>query len=197
MENNSAEITRTVNQRFTDIALTPDSEKKFRIGIESAKALGYDAHELAGLPQSATESFCGVGNPFLMGVPQHGQTVLDIGCGAGLDCIIAAQCVGAEGRVIGLDMTEAMIEKARKNASVVGLTNIEFHVGRAENVPLADASVDVAISNGLLNLCFDKESVLAEMFRVLRPAGRLQMCDILLHDEVTPAEVAQLGTWSD
>ncbi|REJ68765.1 MAG: methyltransferase domain-containing protein [Planctomycetota bacterium] len=191
------EIRDGVLERFTRTAVAPEQEKTFPVGPDSAKALGYDAGEIDSLPRAVTESFCGVGNPIGLGEPQPGDTVLDLGSGAGLDSILAARKVGPTGKVIGVDMTEAMIDKARRNAGSVGLDNVEFVHSGADAIPMEDASVDVVISNGVLNLCPDKPKVLREAFRVLRPGGRLQMADILLHDDVTPEEVAEKGTWSD
>lgn len=186
-----------VLERFTETAHTPEQVKKFPLGPESAKNLGYDADEIEGLPSSVTESFCGVGNPLELGELQAGQTVLDLGSGAGLDSILAARRIGPTGKVIGVDMTEAMIEKAGRNARALELRNVEFLHSEIDNIPLENKSVDIAITNGVFNLCPDKRKVLAEVFRVLRPSGRLQMADILLHDDVTPEEVATKGSWSD
>jgi SAM-dependent methyltransferase len=191
------DIRSAIRDRFTNTAVAPAKVKKFPLGPDSAKSLGYDADEIDGLPSSVTESFCGVGNPLRLGELQTGQTVLDLGSGAGLDSILAAHRVGPTGKVIGVDMTEAMIEKARSNAAVVGLSNVQFIHTEIDNIPLDDESVDVTITNGVFNLCTDKPKVLAEVFRVLRPAGHVQMADILLHDNVTPKEVATKGSWSD
>jgi ubiquinone/menaquinone biosynthesis C-methylase UbiE len=169
-------------------------EKKFPVGSASAKKLGYDLQEIDGLPRSVTESFCGVGNLLGLEPVRAGDAVLDLGCGPGMDSILAARRVGPSGRVIGVDMCEEMLAKARRNAQVVGLANIEFLQGEAEHLPAADGIVDVVISNGVFNLCFDKPKVLAEIFRALRPGGRLQMADILLEDNVTPEEAAKKGT---
>jgi ubiquinone/menaquinone biosynthesis C-methylase UbiE len=159
--------------------------------------LGYDAHEIDRLPLSVTESFAGVGNPLALGALHRGQTVLDLGCGAGLDSILAARRVGPTGKVIGVDFSGEMVEKARRNADAVGLSNVAFLQAEVDTMPLTDESVDVVISNGVFNLCIDKPRVVAEAFRVLRPGGRIQMADILLDDGVTPEEVARKGTWSD
>ena len=167
------------------------------MGPESAKSLGYDSEEIDGLPASVTESFCGVGNPLGLGQLRAGQTVLDLGSGAGLDSFLAARRVGPGGKVVGVDMTDAMIAKARRNAEVLMLQNVEFIQAEIDSLPLDDESVDVATTNGVFNLCPDKPKVLAEVLRVLRPGGRLQMADILLHDDVTPEEVATKGSWSD
>ena len=122
-----------------------------------------------------------------------GDVVLDFGCGAGMDSLLAARRVGPNGRVIGVDMTGPMVEKARANASAIAIGNVEFHQGEAHRLPVGDESVDVVISNGVFNLCLDKPKALAEVFRVLRPGGRLQMADILLDDGVTPEQVERIG----
>jgi SAM-dependent methyltransferase len=193
----AAEIRAAVEQRFAQVARSPDQEKKFPVGPASAKKLGYDPQEIDSLPPSVTESFCGVGNPLGLGELSPGQTVLDLGSGPGLDSLLAARRVRPTGKVVGVDLCPAMVEKARRNAGLLGLHNVEFVIGGIEKVPLPDASVDVVISNGVFNLCPDKPGVLAEALRVLRPGGRLQMADILLHDDVTPEEVAHKGEWSD
>jgi SAM-dependent methyltransferase len=191
------DIRYTIRERFTSIAVAPAKEKTSPVGPESAKTLGYDAQETDDIPLLVTESFSGVGNPLGLGELQAGQTVLDLVSGAGLDSILAAHRVGLTGKVIGVDMTEAMIEKARNNAESLELQNVEFTHTEIDSFPLDDESVDVAITNGVFNLCPDKPKVLAEVLRVLRPGGRLQMADILLHDDVTPEEVATKGSWSD
>jgi ubiquinone/menaquinone biosynthesis C-methylase UbiE len=144
-----------------------------------------------------TESFCGVGNPLGLGELCAGQTVLELGSGPGMDSLLAARRVGPTGKVIGVDMCEEMIAKARHNAELLGLKNVDFVNAGIETLPLPDESVDVVISNGVFNLCFDKPRVLAEAVRVLRPGGRLHMADILLDEGVTPEEVAKKGSWSD
>ncbi len=187
----------SVIDRFRKVATAPEQERKFPVGPESAKKLGYEPAEVDALPSAAIESFCGVGNPFSMGDPQPGQTVLDLGCGAGFDTLLAARRVGFTGKVIGVNMTPDMITKARHNASLLGMSNVCFIEGEIENLPLPDVSVDLVISNGVLNLCPNKPRVLSEVFRVLKSGGRLQMADILLEPHVTPEEVASKGSWSD
>jgi SAM-dependent methyltransferase len=191
------DLRASVIDRFRSVATEPYQERTFPIGPESAKRLGYDAAEVDTLPTSVTESFCGVGNPFLLGVPLPGQTVLDLGCGAGLDILLAAQSVGTSGKVIAVDMTPEMITKARRNAHSLRLMNVESVLGEVEALPLSESSVDLVISNGVFNLCPDKPRVLREVFRMLKPGGRLQMADILLEPHVTPEEVASKGSWSD
>jgi len=197
MANTSEQIKADIKQRFVKLALRPQEEQKFPVGPASAKRLGYESQAIDALPGSVTESFAGVGNPLALGELRPGQTVLDLGSGAGLDSILAAGKVGPAGKVIGVDFAAEMIEKAKRNAEAVGLSNAEFRQGEADALPVEDGSVDVLISNGVFNLCPDKPKVLAEARRALRPGGRLQMADILLEDGVTPEEVAKKGTWSD
>jgi SAM-dependent methyltransferase len=197
MIENAEAIRAAVEQRFAQVARSPDREQKFPVGPASAKKLGYDPQEIDSLPTSLTDSFCGVGNPLGLGEVRPGQAVLDLGSGAGLDSLLAARRVGPTGKVVGVDLCREMVEKARRNASLLGLRNVEFVEAGIENLPLSHASVDVVISNGVFNLCPDKPGVLDEAFRVLRPGGRLQMTDILLHDDVRPQEVAHKGEWSD
>jgi SAM-dependent methyltransferase len=197
MKETRDQIKAEIKQRFVKLALTPQEEQKFPVGPASAKQLGYDDHEIDSLPFSVTESFAGVGNPLALGELRAGETVLDLGSGAGLDSILAARRVGPDGRVIGVDFAAEMVEKAKRNADAVGATNAEFRQGEADALPVPDGSVDVVISNGVFNLCLDKPKVLAEAFRVLRAGGRMQMADILLEDGVTAEEVARKGMWSD
>jgi SAM-dependent methyltransferase len=204
MAEQDSEIKQQIRNRFANVALSPVSERVFPVGPDSAKQLGYDAGEIDGLPLEVTESFSGVGNPLSLRDIRPGQAILDLGCGAGLDSILAARRVGPTGTVIGIDMTPEMLDKARRNAVAANVNNIEFRFGDAEELPVdaeelpVDAeTVDVVITNGVFNLCLDKPRVLTELHRVLRPGGRLQMADILLHDDVTQEEVADKGTWSD
>jgi SAM-dependent methyltransferase len=197
MNPTNTDLQATVKERFAKVALSPEQEKKFPVGPASAKKLGYDPKEIDSLPSSVTESFCGVGNPLGLGELRAGQTVLELGSGPGMDSLLAARRVGPTGRVVGVDMCEDMIAKARHNAELLGLKNVEFVNAGIEKLPLSDESVDVVISNGVFNLCLDKPKILAEAYRVLRPGGLLQMADILLEEGVTPEEVAKKGSWSD
>jgi SAM-dependent methyltransferase len=197
MSESPDQIKAMIEERFIKVALDPTGERKFPVGPDSAKRLGYDAAEINALPPRATESFAGVGNPLALGALRASEDVLDLGCGAGMDSLLAARRVGPTGRVIGVDMTGPMVEKARANALAAGVENAEFRHGEADHLPVDDRTVDVVISNGVFNLCPDKPGVLAEVFRVLRPGGRLQMADILLKEDVTPEEVARAGEWSD
>ena len=197
MQDTPAEIERAVKDRFAALARRPAEEQRFPVGPDSAKKLGYATHDIDTLPMAATESFAGVGNPFSLGELRPGQIILDLGCGGGMDSLLAARRVQPAGKVIGVDMVEEMLAKAQRNAEMVGLTNLDFRLGRADALPVYAESVDVIITNGVFNLCLDKPKVVAEMCRVLRPGGCLYMADILLEEHVTPEQLVSMGTWSD
>lgn len=191
------EIRDKIRQRFVKVATDPTAPQRHPHGPASAKKLGYDPSEIDALPAVVTESFAGVGNPLGLHPVRPGETVVDIGCGAGVDSILAARRVGPSGRVLGVDMTAEMVEKAKANAVAAGVTNVAFHQGEADRLPVNGGAADVVISNGVFNLCLDKPSVLAEVFRVLRPGGWVQMADILLGEAVSDEQVEQKGAWSD
>lgn len=186
-----------VRARFATIARDPGSERRFPVGADSAKRLGYAATEVDALPLCVSESFAGVGNPLALGPWVQGWVVLDLGSGAGFDSILAGRRVGPTGRVVGVDITPEMVEKAQANARLAGARNVSFRVGHADALPLENGSVDVVITNGVFNLCVDKKAVVKEMHRVLQAQGSLRMADILLEPQVTPEELASKGTWSD
>jgi arsenite methyltransferase len=196
MDQTPEEIRASIKERYASLARSPRLETRFPVGPDSAKSLGYPAEEIDVLPTSVAESFAGVGNPFSLVKPQAGQTVLDLGCGAGMDSILAARMAGPSGKVIGVDATEEMIDKARQNAKEFKLTNVEFRHGDAESLPVESETVDTVISNGVFNLCLDKPRVLGEVFRVLRAGGRLVMADMMLEDHVTPEKVRLMGSWA-
>jgi len=188
MEHTIDEVRKAVRDRYADAATNSESCcAPSCCGEESAadtsQAIGYSAEELANLPEDANLGL-GCGNPTAIASLEEGQTVLDLGSGAGIDCFLAAQQVGATGKVIGVDMTPEMIEKARGNAAATGFENVEFRLGEIENLPVADASVDVIISNCVLNLSPEKGKVLAEVHRVLKPGGRLVVSDMVSEVEV-------------
>jgi arsenite methyltransferase len=196
MDESPETIRDSIKERYARLARSPGAEEGYPVGPKSAKKLGYPADEIDALPDSAAESFAGVGNPLSLGEIGPGQTVLDLGCGAGLDSILAARKVGPSGKVIGVDATEEMIAKAKRNANGLNLTNVEFHLGDVESLPVADETVDTVISNGVFNLCLDKPRVLREAYRVLRAGGRFFMADMILEEHVTPEKVRLIGSWS-
>jgi len=159
--------------------------------------VGYPESLIDSLPTEFVESFAGTGNPFSMGDLKPGETVLDVGCGAGFDSLIAAHQVGTSGRVIGVDMTPAMLEKAAAGARKAGISNIEFHEAYAESLPVPGASIDVVISNGVINLCPDKMAVFQEFHRVLKPGGRIQVGDMVVHKAVSDDAKADIDLWRD
>jgi arsenite methyltransferase len=148
------------------------------------------------VPEASVESFAGVANHFVLGGIEEGATVLDLGCGAGTDLLIAAQMVGPQGRAIGIDMTPSMFARARQSASEMGLDNVELHEGLIEKLPLEDASVDVVISNGVIDLVPDKDVVFTEIDRVLRPGGRLHIADVVIHKEVSEDARKRIDLWT-
>jgi arsenite methyltransferase len=191
-----ARLREQIQAKYTDVAQEPEQGFHFHTGRPLAAMLGYDLAEVDALPLSTVESFAGTGNPLSMGRLPMGATVLDIGCGAGFDTLLAARQVGPSGRVISVDMTEAMLEKARAGARALGLSNVDARLGYAEELPIDDESVDVVISNGVINLCPDKMAVMTEVRRVMRPGGRFQIADILVHKEVPQDARDDIDLWS-
>ena len=190
-------VLRSESQRtYTEVSEEQEKEFIFPTGRSWAEDLGYPAEELARVPDATVESFAGVANPFSLGPIEPGETVLDLGCGAGTDLLIAAQMVGPEGRAIGVDMTPAMVERARESAREMGLDNVEVHESLIERVPVADASVDVVTSNGVIDLVPDKEAVFAEIWRVLRPGGRVQLADVVIHRPVSEEGKRNIDLWT-
>jgi arsenite methyltransferase len=185
-----------ISDKYSEVAKTPEKGFHFHTGRTLAEMLGYASDEIDSLPSGTVDSFAGTGNPFSMGALRPGESVLDIGCGAGFDSLIAAQQVGARGSVISVDMTPAMLDKAAAGAREAGLANIEFRHGLAESLPVPDHSIDVVISNGVINLCPDKITVMQEVSRVLKPGGRIQIADIVVHKEVPQDAKDDIDLWS-
>jgi SAM-dependent methyltransferase len=186
-----------ISDKYTEVAQEPEKGFHFHTGRPLAKMLGYADADVERLPQSSIESFAGTGNPFSMGDIRPGETVVDMGSGAGFDTLQAALKVGASGRVIAVDMTPAMREKATAGAAALGLTNVDVRDGFLEELPVADGSVDVVISNGVLNLTPDKEAVMREVYRVLKPGGRFQVGDIVVHIDVPQEAKDDVELWSN
>ena len=184
-----------IRDEYDVVATQPSHGFHFHTGRRLAGILGYDDAWLDGIPESTIASFAGTGNPFSLGVLSAGEHVVDVGCGAGIDSLIAARMVGPSGMVVGIDMTAAMLDKARTNAAVAGFTNTRFHQEFAESLPVEDGWADVVISNGVLNLFPDKFAALQEMARALEPGGRLQIGDILVDKEVGEKGKRNIDLW--
>ena len=185
-----------ISEEYKAVAESPQQGFHFHTGRPLARVLDYAEEWLAGVPESSIESFAGTGNPFSLGNLLPGEQVVDIGSGAGIDSLIASKMVGADGRVIGVDMTPAMLEKARQAASEMAAGNVGFKEGYIEHLPINDNWADVVISNGVFNLSPDKTAVLAEMYRVLKPGGRLQIADILVEVPVPEEAKAAIDMWT-
>ena len=190
-------IFRAVEEMYTDVASRPGAVFHFPTGRLACLFVGYPADQLDRLPAEATESFAGVGYPFAAHVIREGDTILDIGSGSGTDTLIAAMLTGPTGTVHALDMTRAMRDKLRRNAAVMNAAHVHVHEGNAEQIPLPDASVDVITSNGVLNLVPDKPAAFAEIARVLKPDGRLQIADIALRVAVSDKSRADPKLWAE
>jgi len=187
-----------VSKVYSQVANNPDGDFHFHRGPAYAvEFLGYDSAELAALPVECVASFAGVANPHAIAPIIPGEIVLDIGCGAGTDLLIAARKVGPNGRAIGIDMTKAMRNRARDSAATAGLANVETYCADATALPLPDAGIDVVISNGVLNLVPEKEKAFAEIWRVLRPGGRLQLGDIVLKAPLSADARGDVGLWTE
>jgi arsenite methyltransferase len=185
-----------VQAKYRSVATDPARPHHFHLGRTHAARLGYDREVVDAMPEPAVESFAGVANPFLLRRLQAGERVVDVGSGAGFDSFVAASQVGPAGRVVGVDMTPEMLDKARRNAGAMGLANVEFRRGLAEDLPVADGWADAVISNGVFNLCADKAAVLAEVWRVLRPGGVLQFADIANGRPVPPEALRDVDLWT-
>jgi len=182
---------------YSRVALSPDGEFHFHRGPEYAvAALGYDGTELAALPADVTARFAGIGNPHAMGRLDEGACVLDIGCGAGTDLLLAARQIGPRGRAIGIDMTEDMRARAAAGAAACGLANVELRAGDATRLPVDDHAIDVVISNGVLNLVPEKDRAIAEIARVVKPGGRVQIADIVIGEALPESARRDIDLWA-
>ena len=189
------ELRHAIREEYEQVAADPEKGFHFQTGRRLAALLEYDPAWLEAVPADVTASFAGTGNPFRAGELRAGDRVVDVGSGAGIDSLIAARMVGVSGSVIGVDMTPAMVAKARAGAARAGMRNVEFHNGLAESLPVSDGWADVVISNGVLNLFPDKYGALQEMARVLKPGGRLQIGDILVQRSVGEKAKRDIDLW--
>ena len=185
-----------VQSKYREVAEAPTAEYHFNTGRAHALRLGYATSPLDQLPEVACEGFAGVANLFHWGTPQPGERVVDLGSGAGMDSLLAALWVGAEGRVIGVDMTTAMLERSRKIAASLAFANVEFREGIIESTPVEDGWADVVISNGVINLCPDKLGVYSEIARMLRPGGRMMIADICIEKPVPEEALRDIDLWT-
>ncbi len=190
------QLRAAIQEEYATVALEPQRGFHFHTGRPLARLLGYDDEWLRGIPEASIESFAGTGNPFSLGKLSSGEKNIDVGCGAGIDSLIAAKMVAPDGQVIGVDMTPAMLAKARRSAVEAGLRNVEFREGYAESLPAPDGWADAVISNGVLNLMPDKSAALREMARVLKPNGRLQIGDILVQKPVSENSKRKIDLWT-
>lgn len=193
---NREELRRFISEKYSEVATNPELGFHFHTGRPLALMLGYPTVLIDRLPAANLASFAGTGNPFLFGDLRPGESVVDVGCGTGLDTLIAARQVGPTGKVVAVDMTAEMRHKTQEGAREMGLSNVEVRDGFAETLPVDDGFADVVISNGVVNLCPDKRAVFREMLRVLKPGGRTQIGDILVHKEVPQDSKDDIALWS-
>ncbi|MEZ4651008.1 MAG: methyltransferase domain-containing protein [Candidatus Eisenbacteria bacterium] len=191
------QIQEAVREKYRKVARTAEGVFGYATGQEGARALGYDAQAIADAPPELMASFCGVGNPLSLGPVRSGETILDVGCGAGFDVYVASRILGEDGLALGLDLTPEMVSVAQQNLARAGVRGAEVRHGTSEALPYESATVDVAVSNGVFNLSPNKHRTFEEVFRVLRPGGRLQFADIVLDEDLPGDVVGSLEAWSN
>lgn len=192
----AAALREQVKIKYREVATSPENEFHFHTGRPLARRLGYDEAVTSKIPDHAVESFAGVANPFSLRSIQPGEKIVDLGSGAGFDCFVAASYVGDDGQVIGVDMTEEMLSRARNSAEEMGLKNTDFREGLLEDLPVEDGWADTVISNGVINLCADKKQVMLEINRVLKPGGHLQFADIANSKPVPQSATENIDLWT-
>ena len=189
-------LKREIKKTYASVSQEPDRDFMFPTGRAWAEDLDYPAEELARVPETAVESFSGVANPFSLGALTPGEHVLDLGSGAGTDSLVAAQMVGTDGRVVGIDMTPEMLTRARAAAAEAAIAHVEFVYGEVEELPFPDETFDVVISNGVIDLIPDKDAVFSGIFRVLRPGGRIQLADVTIQTPVSAEGRRNIDLWT-
>jgi len=200
METNIAQddldkIEAGIREKYSKVAQTPEGQFKYPTGQKGLEALQYDKVLIDRLPDAAISSYCGVGNPFSLGKISKGEQVLDVGCGAGVDTILAAMITGTDGSAVGVDIVPEMIARSESNLQMTDIDNVSFRKTSGEDLPFPDDTFDVVISNGVINLIPDKRSALTEIFRVLKPGGRLMMADQVALDNVETDMKTRLANW--
>ncbi len=189
-------IEASIRGKYLKVAASPEGLFRYPTGRAGLEALNYAPDLVRGLPEPVAAAYCGVGNPFTLGPIREGETVLDIGCGAGVDSIIAAKLVGPSGAVTGIDLVPEMLAKASENARLAGVDNVTFQESSAERLPFPDNSFDLVISNGVFNLVVDKVKALGEVYRVLKPGGRFMLADQVLAGELPKETKARVENWA-
>lgn len=188
-------ITEGIRQKYAKVAVSPEGNFRYPVGRAGLEGQGYDPEIIKSLPEDVAASFCGVGNPFLLGEIHEGDHVLDIGCGAGVDTLIAAMMTGSTGKAVGIDLVPNMLDRARSNLAKTSLKNVQFLESSGEILPFENDTFDVVISNGAFNLIPDKTKALQEVFRVLKPNGRFMIADQVLIGETPNDTKSMLATW--
>ena len=189
-------IEENIRGKYLKVAASPEGLFRYPTGRAGLEALHYPPEVIKALPEKVAASYCGVGNPFSLGPVNRGEAVLDIGCGSGIDSIIAVNLVGPEGKATGIDLVPEMLARARENARMAGVENVTFMEASAEKLPFPDSSFDVVISNGVFNLVVDKVKALAEVYRVLKPGGRFMLADQVLAGELPKETKARVANWA-
>jgi len=191
-----ATLRDAIKKEYENVAIDPNKGYHFHTGREAANRIGYDKTLYDTVPEKNIASFAGTGNPFNLGPINPGDVVVDVGSGSGFDSFIASKIVGPNGRVIGIDMTDEMLEKSQSTAAMMGRPDVCFRKGLIEDMPVEDGWADVVISNGVFNLCADKPAVFKEVLRILKPGGRLQFADIANGAPVPESATANIDLWT-
>jgi len=194
---NGDEIQKCIRKKYAEISRSAAGQFSYLTGKAGAETLHYDPSFVENIPDELLESFCGVGNPFSLAMINPGEVLLDIGCGAGFDMIVASRLVGPTGRVYGIDLTPEMMERSQANFKHAGVSNAEVQIAGSEKIPHDDCTFDVVISNGVLNLSPEKEKSFSEIYRVLKENGRLQFADIILLEDHANKNSCNINDWSD